>query len=659
MVAQDPHLAQHSEGLVRRWLHYEQMREKLVPSGHLRDASAWHKHVGFQNGTHNGVDGVWFREWAPAAQAMHLIGDFNDWDRNKHPLVKGKQGIWSIFLPQGVMQHGDRVKVQVTTDLANRDRIPSTIRRVIQDTQTMDFAGVYWDPPPYQWQSDRPARPNSLRIYEVHVGMSSERKGIATFPEFSRDVLFRVKRLGYNAIQLMACMQHPYYGSFGYQVSNFFAVSHMFGTPEELKGLVDQAHSMGISVLMDLVHSHAVSNTHEGLNLFDGSPDQYFHSGSRGDHPAWDSKCFDYGKPEVLKFLLSNVRFWLEEFRLDGFRFDGVTSMIYRDHGLNRQFTHYGDYFDVSNTDEDAVVYLQLANELIHELVPGAMCIAEEVSGLPGLARPIEEGGLGFDYRLMMGVPDHWIKLLKDQRDEDWQMGELVGTLTNRRRNEAHVAYCESHDQALVGDKTIAFRLMDAQMYVDMEIGRPNPVIDRGIALHKMIRLITFAMAGEAWLNFMGNEFGHPDWVDFPREGNQYSYHHARRQWSLVDSPFLRYGQLNAFDQAMQHLDDRFGILSEPNLEILGVHENRKLIVFRRGTLIFLFNFHVWQSQAKMPVQVPQACAYSVVLNSDDQRFGGMQRVHTQMTYSHQKDQSVHVYLPARTCQVLAPVQST
>jgi 1,4-alpha-glucan branching enzyme len=423
------------------------------------------------------------------------------------------------------------------------------------------------------------------------VGMAQEEEKVGSYTEFAQRILPRIASLGYNAVQLMAIQEHPYYGSFGYHVSSFFAPSSRFGTPEELKQLIDTAHGLGVHVLLDLVHSHAVKNLLEGLNEFDGTDHQYFHALPKGYHSGWDSRLFDYSKYEVQRFLLSNVRYWLEEFQFDGFRFDGVTSMLYHHHGLSKGFARYDDYFG-ADVDNDAMTYLQLANELAHTLRPGAITIAEDVSGMPGLARPVSESGLGFDYRLAMGVPDMWIRLLKHQRDEDWNLEEIYKTLLNRRRGEKHVGYAESHDQALVGDKTLSFWLMDKEMYWDMRVASQNLIIDRGIALHKLIRLITFSLAGEAYLNFIGNEFGHPEWVDFPREGNQFSFHHARRQWSLVDDPKLRYRFLNAFDRAMLSLDTRFNLLNDPFIEQLALLEGDRLLVYRRGPLVFAFNFH-------------------------------------------------------------------
>ena len=458
----------------------------------------------------------------------------------------------------------------------------------------------------------------------------------------------------------MAIQEHPYYASFGYHVSNLFAVCSRFGTPDELKGLIDTAHGMGLLVLMDLVHSHMVRNTHEGLNRFDGTTYQYFHAGERGQHAAWDSLCYDYSKPEVLQLLLSNVRFWLEEFHFDGLRFDGVTSMLYRDHGLGQKFETYSDYFG-TNVDLDAYAYLTLANEIAHTARPGTITIAEDVSGMPGLAKPQTEGGLGFDYRLAMGIPDHWIELLKNQRDEQWSLGSLYKTLLHRRRDEKHIGYVESHDQSLVGDKTIAFWLMDKEMYEGMSTSSENLLIDRGIALHKLIRLLTFSLAGEGYLNFMGNEFGHPEWIDFPRGGNQYSYHYARRQWSLVDADFLRYKYLNRFDCAMQHLDRKYHLLPDPLIEQLMVHEDMRQLIYRRGQLVFAFNFHPNESFEKFRIPVPQQAQYHLILDSDDERFGGHGRINHETIFTWEDiamyghKQSIQIYLPTRTALVFSP----
>jgi 1,4-alpha-glucan branching enzyme len=669
LVSLDPWLEPYSNHLRNRFLHYKHMRSILDEHGGVRgEMTTGPLYFGFNRGTRDGKPGVWYREWAPAAKSLRLIGDFNEWNRDAHHLERDQWGTWSIFLPDDLyflkLTHGSRVKVHVVgADDSGLDRIPAYIRRVVQDPpDSPNFVGIYWNPPtPFQFRHPVPARHGGLRVYEAHVGMAQEEGKVGTFKEFTANVLPRIANLHYNAIQLMAIQEHPYYGSFGYHVSNFFAVSSRFGTPEDLKELIDTAHSLGLIVIMDLVHSHAVKNINEGLNRFDGTDHQYFHGGARGQHVAWDSLCFDYSKYEVQRFLLSNVRYWLEELRFDGFRFDGVTSMLYLDHGLGKTFSSYDDYFTL-NTDGDALGYLQLANGVAHAVRPTVVTVAEDMSGMVGLARPVSEGGLGFDYRLAMGIPDYWIKLLKEKSDDQWNLNQIYQTLLNRRAHERHIGYSESHDQALVGDKTLAFWLMDKEMYFSMSKFISSLIIDRGIALHKMIRLITFALGGEGYLNFMGNEFGHPEWIDFPRIGNNWSYHHARRQWSLVDAEHLRYGALNNFDRAMQMVDEQFNILEDPFIEQLACHEDTKQLVFRRGPLVFVFNFHPTESYVGLRIPVPDPRDYRVVLNTDSRQFEGFGRVPEFAVYPKQdigmygRGQTVQLYLPSRTAQVLAPV---
>jgi 1,4-alpha-glucan branching enzyme len=667
LIDVDPWLEPYANALRHRFQNYRTRLAKIeAAEGSLTQFSRGHEFFGFNRGEKDGEAGVFYREWAPGARGLFLTGDFNGWDRMSHPMARSEFGVWSIFLPDREygdrLVHGGLVKVHVESDAGSLDRIPAYIRRSIQDPQTTSFTGQYWQPEePFVWKHQAPLPKGGLRIYEAHVGMSSEAERVAGYDEFTADVLPRIARAGYNAVQLMAVQEHPYYGSFGYHVSNFFAASSRFGTPESLKQLIDTAHGHGLVVLLDVVHSHSVKNLHDGLNAFDGTDHQYFHAGGKGEHPDWDSLLFDYSKWEVLRFLLSNVRYWLDEYRFDGFRFDGVTSMMYLHHG-NTAFASYDDYL-INDLDEDAIVYLQLANQLAHEINPNVITIAEDVSGMVGLARPVAEGGLGFDYRLAMGIPDYWIKLLKHSRDEDWQLGQVYHTLTNRRRSEKHVAYAESHDQALVGDKTLAFWLMDAAMYWHMDRASENPVIDRGMALHKMIRLITFALGGEAYLNFMGNEFGHPEWVDFPREGNGNSYKHCRRQWSLVDHDNLRYSFLAAFDRAMLALDEPFGLLQSDLIEQLNVDEAQQVLIFRRGPLVFAFNFHPQKSLEHYRFGIPDPADYRVVLNTDAASFGGFGSVADDQVYPkqiqtyHSRLQSVQAYLPARSAQVLAPKQ--
>ncbi len=654
LVRNDPWLEPYQGDIERRSERFHKALAAIgAGPGALAAYASGHKIMGIHC---NPKAGFWnIREWAPAARAVSLIGDCNGWNRERHPLSPAGNGIWQLQVPAATLDHGQRVKLHIVgADGSCRDRIPACIRRAVQDPHSHDFSGQVWQPPqPYKWQHTLdPAIITSPLIYEAHVGMAGEEPRVHSYREFADHILPRIARAGYNTVQLMAVQEHPYYGSFGYHVSSFFAPCSRFGTPEDLKYLVDTAHGLGLAILLDVVHSHAVKNLAEGLNDFDGSGNQYFHAGPRGEHPAWDSKCFDYGRAEVRQFLLSNLRYWLEEFRFDGFRFDGVTSMLYHSHG-NKSFGSYADYFG-ADADEDAILYLQLATRLIASIKPGALIIAEDMSGMPGLCRPHAEGGLGFTHRLGMGIPDYWIKLLKHSRDEDWNLGDLWSVLANRRAGEATIAYAESHDQALVGDKTLAFWLMDKDMYWHMGKDDPHPVIERGIALHKLIRLATLVFGGEGWLNFMGNEFGHPEWLDFPREGNDWSHHYCRRQWSLVDQPDLKYAWLAAFDRSLMALAREHPFLAAPPARLLAIDVDQKILIAERANLVVVLNFSASQSAFGYPLDVSGKEVRTLVLDTDAAAFGGHGRIDPACEYPVTDEGLMSVYAPSRTGLVFA-----
>ncbi|HEX7583530.1 MAG TPA: alpha-amylase family glycosyl hydrolase, partial [Prolixibacteraceae bacterium] len=572
-----------------------QVKEKEILQGtSLSEFAQGHKWYGLHVENNQWV----IRDWAPNATAIFLIGEFNNWqEMPEYALHSIGSGNWELKLSSEKMIHNDLFAFSTYWNGGQGKRIPAWINRVVQDDHTKIFNAQVWAPKDaYQWKNMGFHRSSEAPlIYEAHIGMAGEDPRVHTYNEFRTDILPRIQKAGYNTIQFMAIPEHPYYGSFGYHISSFFAPSSRFGTPEELKQLVDEAHGMGISVIMDLVHSHAVKNEVEGLGKYDGTRYQFFHDGPKGEHPAWDSYCFNYGKPEVIHFLLSNIRYWLEEFKFDGFRFDGVTSMLYFDHGLGKAFSCYDDYFN-DGTDQEAISYCIMANRLIHELNPHALSIAEEMSGLPGLATPHKDGGIGFDYRMAMGVPDFWIKTIKEVPDEKWDVGNIFHELTSKRLDEKVVSYAESHDQALVGDKTIIFRLIDKEMYFNMRKDQSNLAVDRGIALHKMIRLATLTCAGGAYLNFMGNEFGHPEWIDFPREGNNWSYAHARRLWGIADNKDLRYHWLSDFDRDMITLVKKSKLIDVPEVNRVYDHKENQILAYSRGNYLFVFNFHPTKS---------------------------------------------------------------
>lgn len=661
LIKNDPWLKPYTDIIEDRFRYILNKENFLTDQGKvdLSEYASGYNYFGF----HKTADSWVLREWAPNAKDIYLIGTFNDWKKDEackmHPIGNGN---WELHIPLEKVRHGDLFKIIVCWDGGEGERIPAWATRVVQDKETNIFSAQVWDPAdPYVFKNQQ-FKPDTdpLLIYESHIGMATEDGKVGTYNEFRQNILPRIKDDGYNTLQIMAIQEHPYYGSFGYHVSNFFAPSSRFGTPDELKCLIDEAHSMGLAVIMDIVHSHAAKNEVEGLGRFDGSYDQYFHKGSRREHSIWDSLCFDYGKPEVLHFLLSNCKYWLEVFHFDGFRFDGVTSMIYLNHGLNDSFGSYQDYYK-GNEDVDAITYLTLANKLIHQVKPDAITIAEEVSGMPGLAVQPYEGGYGFDYRMAMNIPDYWIKMIKEKRDEDWRPSNIFWEMTNRRNDEKTISYTESHDQALVGDKTIIFRLIDSDMYWYMsKLYGSSSKVERGLALHKMIRLVTFSTINGGYLNFMGNEFGHPEWVDFPREGNRWSYKYARRQWHLVDDCNLRYHYLGDFDRAMLSTMKKVDRFEKTPIIKLCDNDGDQVMAYMRGEMVFVYNFNPIKSFTDYGFLAPEG-KYNIILNTDAPCYGGHGLVDETIEHFTQSDKvskkvkqgMLKIYIPARTAFVL------
>ena len=660
LVKNDPWLEPFEEAIKGRHEYaLHKLNQLTRNTGKLSEFADGHLYFGLHRTPRQWV----LREWAPNATAIYMIGEFNDWKEDEAYALKRIPGTdnWELKLPAKALHHEQLYKLSMHWQGGQGERIPAWCRRVVQDEETKIFSAQVWNPEqPYEWKKPKftPAKA-PLLIYECHIGMAQDAEKVGTYNEFRENVLPRVIKEGYNCIQIMAIAEHPYYGSFGYHVSSFFAPSSRFGTPEELKQLIDEAHQAGIMVIMDLVHSHAVKNEVEGLGNYCGDPNQFFYPGGRREHSAWDSLCFDYGKNEVIHFLLSNCKYWLTEFNFDGFRFDGVTSMLYYSHGLGEAFCGYGDYFN-GHQDDNAICYLTLANALIHEVKPKAITIAEEVSGMPGLAAPFNDGGYGFDYRMAMNVPDYWIKTIKECRDEDWKPSSIFWEVTNRRADEKTISYAESHDQALVGDKTIIFRLIDADMYWHFRKGDENGTVHRGIALHKMIRLVTCSTINGGYLNFMGNEFGHPEWIDFPREGNGWSCKYARRQWNLVDNKELCYHYLGDFDRDMLSVVKSLPDIRKFPVQEVWHNDGDQVLAYARGPLVFVFNFSPTRSYEGYGFMVPEGC-YEVVLNTDAKEYGGNGFADDSMSHFTNFDPLLKrdgkgwlkLYLPARSAVVL------
>ncbi len=660
IIKNDPWLEPYKDKIsVRHHRALEKEKELTIGINNLSEFACGHLYYGLHK-----IDDNWiFRESASNASRIFIVGEFNNWQElPEFELKKTTGDNWEIILPPDAMNHKDLYKLSIYWKGGHGFRIPSYVNRVLQDGSTKIYNGQVWDPrEPYKWKNSKiDYSSRTPIIYEAHIGMASEEEKIGTYDEFREKVLPIIIKANYNTIQLMAIQEHPYYGSFGYHVTNFFAATSKFGTPEDLKKLIDEAHGAGIGVIMDLVHSHSAKNELEGLNNFDGNPFLFFHKGPRREHIAWDSLCFDYGKNNVIHFLLSNCKYWIDEYNIDGFRFDGVTSMLYYDHGLSRNFTSYDMYFD-NNQDEDAITYFKLANKLIHLVNPNALTIAEEMSGMPGITVPVEDGGFGFDYRLAMGIPDYWIKIIKEVPDENWNVTDMFYELTKKRKDEKTISYAESHDQALVGDKTIMFRLADKEMYWFMNKDSQNIMIDRGMALHKMIRLLTIATSGGGYLNFMGNEFGHPEWIDFPRDGNNWSYKYAKRQWSLLENTSLRYYYLANFDKDMIQVFRDANIIFNSYCWLYHDNRNDQVLAFERKGFLFVFNFNPSRSFTEYGINTGGG-KYKIILNTDSKKYGGFGHIDESILYYADRTSKLSspeylkLYLPSRSGIVLKKI---
>ncbi|MFC1886920.1 alpha-amylase family glycosyl hydrolase, partial [Thermodesulfobacteriota bacterium] len=307
LIDGDPLLKPYEDVIMNRFERIDETEIRLTQNRmSLKDFASGHEYFGlhFQSGQ-------WiFREWAPNAEAIFMTGDMTGWKESERFKLNriGFSGVWEIRLPGNALRHGDLYRLRIYWPGGVGDRIPAYARRVVQDSSTLIFNAQVWRPvESFQWKFPKKSfTEEPLFIYEAHVGMAQEKEKVGTYNEFTERILPRIVEAGYNTLQLMAIQEHPYYASFGYQVSSFFAASSRYGAPEDLKRLIDAAHRAGLRVIMDLVHSHSVSNETEGLGRFDGTDYQYFHEGARGRHPAWQSRCFDYGKIKVLHFLLSN-----------------------------------------------------------------------------------------------------------------------------------------------------------------------------------------------------------------------------------------------------------------------------------------------------------------------------------------------------------------
>ncbi|XP_058788144.1 1,4-alpha-glucan-branching enzyme 3, chloroplastic/amyloplastic [Vicia villosa] len=569
---------------------------------------------------------------------------------------KGRKAWLKKYIPG--IPHGSKYRVYFNTTNGPLERVPAWATYVQPELDGRQAYAIHWEPPPedvYKWKNQSPKVPKSLRIYEAHIGISGSEPKISSFNDFTDKTLPYIKEAGYNAIQLIGVVEHKDYFTVGYRVTNFYATSSRYGTPDDFKRLVDEAHGLGLLVFMEIVHSYAAADEMVGLSLFDGSNDCYFHSGKRGQHKFWGTRMFKYGDVDVLHFLLSNLNWWIEEYQIDGFQFHSLSSMIYTHNGF-ASFT--GDLEEYSNqyVDKDALLYLIMANEILHVLHPNIITIAEDATYYPGLCEPTSQGGLGFDYYVNLSAPEMWSTFLETVPDHEWSMTKIVNTLVSKKENaNKMLLYAENHNQSISGRRSLAEVLFGE---IDEHSEHYKESLLRGSSLHKMIRLITLTIGGRAYMNFMGNEFGHPKRVEFPTSSNDYSYSLANRQWDLLEKDGV-HRDLFTFDKDMMRLDKNERVLSRGFPSFHHVNDSSKVISYVRGPLLFIFNFHPTDSYDSYTVGVEEAGEYQLILNTDEIKYAGQgilrENQYFQRTISKRVDghrNCIEVQLPSRTAQV-------
>ncbi|XP_047249302.1 1,4-alpha-glucan-branching enzyme 3, chloroplastic/amyloplastic isoform X3 [Capsicum annuum] len=574
---------------------------------------------------------------------FNVIGDPESFKkfRMKQPPIpywletkKGRNGWVQKYMP--ALPHGSQYRVYFNTPNGPLERVPAWATFVIPDADGKQAVAVHWEPTPeyaYKWKHKQPVKPKSLRIYECHIGISGQEPKISSFNDFISKVLPHVKEAGYNAIQIIGVVEHKDYFTVGYRVTNFYAVSSRYGTPDDFKRLIDEAHGLGLLVFLEIVHSYAAADEMVGLSLFDGTNDCYFHTGKRGLHKFWGTRMFKYGDLDVLHFLLSNLNWWVEEYHVDGFHFHSLSSMLYTHNGF-ASFTGDMDEYCNQYVDKDALLYLILANEVLHTLHPNVITIAEDATLYPGLCDQTSQGGLGFDYFANLSASEMWLALLENTPDHEWCM--------------------KNHNQSISGGCSFA------EILIGNSLGKSSisqESLVRGCSLHKMIRLITCTIGGHAYLNFMGNEFGHPKRVEFPMSSNNFSFSLANRSWDLLEND-VHY-QLFSFDKDMMDLDKNGRILSRGLANIHHVNDTTMVISYLRGPNLFVFNFHPVNSYERYTIGVEEAGEYQITLNTDEKKYGGRglfgHDQNLQRTINRRADGKricLEVPLPSRSAQV-------
>ena len=595
----------------------------------------------------DGVAGTHFAVWAPSARAVHVVGSFNGWDRSQHALHArwDSSGIYEGFIPD--VGKGELYKYAITTQEG----------AVLEKG---DPFALHWETPPktasvvwdtwYEWKDDawmqkrrsRNANEHPVSVYEVHIGSwKRDGKRQYTYRELIDQLVPYVVDMGYTHVEFMPVMEHPFYGSWGYQITGYFAPTSRFGTPQDFMALVDAFHAAGVGVLLDWVPSHFPNDPH-GLDRFDGTH-LYEHADPRkGFHPDWKSNIFNYGRYEVRSFLISNARFWVDRYHADGLRVDAVASMLYLDY--SRKEGEWIPNQHGGNENLEAISLLKEFNEAIYSDFPGAMTIAEESTSFSGVSRPTYTGGLGFGQK--------------------WMMGWMHDALEYFKEDPIHRRY---HQNAITFSLVYAFtENFQLPLSHDEVVHGKGPIVDRmpGDEWQKFANLrLLYAMQYThpgTQLNFMGNEIGQTS-----------EWHHERQlDWWLLDH--APHQGVQALTRSLNELYRTEPAFWRKQFSPEGFawidyndHANSVLSYLRKGDpeqgdrdVVVVANMTPVVREGYR-IGVPGAGTYQTLLNTDDKQYFGSGTATTaqyeaEEIAQHGLSHSINLTLPPLAIVILA-----
>jgi 1,4-alpha-glucan branching enzyme len=573
---------------------------------------AWER-LGAHRVTLGSVTGVHFAVWAPNAQRASVIGDFNRWDGRAHVMRRlVPSGIWEIFIPD--LSDGDCYKFEVRTTAGHLlHKADPYARRFEVPPNT---ASIIWTDGSYEWRdqgwlADRAVsdawRERPMSVYEVHPGswrrVPEEGNRYQTYRELATTLVPYVREMGFTHIELMPIMEHPFSGSWGYQVIGFFAPTSRFGTPDDFRFFVDECHRHGIGVILDWVPGHFPKDRH-GLAEFDGTSLYEHADPKKGEHQDWGTLIFNYGRNEVRSFLFSNALFWLEEFHIDGLRVDAVASMLYLDYSRSEGQWIPNQYGGRENLE--AVAFLQQLNTLTHGRVAGTITVAEESTAWPAVSRPVYVGGLGFSYKWNMGWMHDMLQYIReDPVHRRWHHGQITFSMLYAFTENFILPF--SHDEVVHGKGAMLSKM-------------PGDVWQK----HATLRALYGYMFGHPGkkLMFMGAEFG--QWREWDYDSSL--------DWHLLDEQL--HDGLRCWVRDLNHTYQREPSLHEVDFEGAGFswidcndNENSVVSLIRRARdphdfTIVVANFTP-VPRPKYRVGVPESGWYRELLNSDSERYGG------------------------------------